>query len=749
MEGLGVAANVIAVVDLSTNVVTLCFQYSKEVASARANIERLHAQVKHLGTIVQAAQRLIEGPQGQSLSTSQKLIDIFHNYNVDLQKLKEKLEPTPKRSTIRRLGLRALKWPFSSKEVDQILSSLKRHEDTIHLGLQINQTFAIIKIQEEVKQLTIQAIENTTITRIPHRIIPFPPDPDFIHRPSIKKKSQLAIEFAHQIHTDKPDTSVFWVHSNSRATFEESYRTLADILALPRRHEKDVDILALICDRLQRDYVSPYVFFLNDRHNNISKQPLTSYLPKSIKGKILVTSRSLNAAKRLVGYSRSILRLSVIEEAQALKLLTKRLEGETDKATSIKLVRALDFIPLAVNQAAAYINRRSPRISVTSYLEKFRKSEKQKDSLLRSNKGDLSRHKGVSNSIVVTWQVTFEQVKREQPSAANLLSLISQFQAQNIPEYILRGYQDDKPPRNDNDAADIAAQTKGDNTDDTDDFENDIDTLRGYSLVTFPSAGFYEMHSLSTYQTLLPHIEALLRSEIKDKRDSLDRARLLIKATWFIRSLGPNHYLTLRARSYLSWTYWELVETTLSSMNILAIMFASQVLEVRKAKLGADHPDTLTSINNRTSTFRRQGRWEEAEALGVGVLETHKAKLGADHPQTVISIHNLASTFLIQILEAFESNKSNLDYTRKVKLGADHPVTLESMRSLAITWYDQGRQEDALDLMQDCLLLRQQKLGHAHADTQDVAATLQRWQTGRRANSLGLTSNCIVHTRSE
>jgi hypothetical protein len=140
MEGLGVAANVIAVVDLSTKVATLCFQYSKEVAGARADIERLHAQVEHLGAVVQAARLLIEGPRGESLTTSQKLVDIFHNCSVDLDKLKAKLEPNPKRSTMRRLGLRALKWPFSSKEIDQILSSLKRHEDTIHLGLQIDQT---------------------------------------------------------------------------------------------------------------------------------------------------------------------------------------------------------------------------------------------------------------------------------------------------------------------------------------------------------------------------------------------------------------------------------------------------------------------------------------------------------------------------------------------------------------------------------------------------------------------------------
>ncbi len=59
-----------------------------------------------------------------------------------------------------------------------------------------------------------------------------------------------------------------------------------------------------------------------------------------------------------------------------------------------------------------------------------------------------------------------------------------------------------------------------------------------------------------------------------------------------------------------------------------------QVMETRKTKLGADHPDTLTSMANLASTFWNQGRWEEAEKLFVQVMETRKTKLGADHPDT-------------------------------------------------------------------------------------------------------------------
>jgi hypothetical protein len=42
-----------------------------------------------------------------------------------------------------------------------------------------------------------------------------------------------------------------------------------------------------------------------------------------------------------------------------------------------------------------------------------------------------------------------------------------------------------------------------------------------------------------------------------------------------------------------------------------------QVIEANKTKLGVDHPNTLKSIGNLASTYRNQGRWQEAEQLEV------------------------------------------------------------------------------------------------------------------------------------
>lgn len=68
-------------------------------------------------------------------------------------------------------------------------------------------------------------------------------------------------------------------------------------------------------------------------------------------------------------------------------------------------------------------------------------------------------------------------------------------------------------------------------------------------------------------------------------------------------------------------------------------------METCKTKLGADYPSMLTSMANLASTYRDQGRWNDAEKLEVRVIETSKTKLGADHSDILTSMANLAFTW--------------------------------------------------------------------------------------------------------
>jgi hypothetical protein len=70
-----------------------------------------------------------------------------------------------------------------------------------------------------------------------------------------------------------------------------------------------------------------------------------------------------------------------------------------------------------------------------------------------------------------------------------------------------------------------------------------------------------------------------------------------------------------------------------------------QVMDMRKKLLGAEHPDTITSMANLASTYQNQGRWNEAEQLEIQVMDMRKKLLGAEHPDTLTSMANLASTY--------------------------------------------------------------------------------------------------------
>ena len=103
--------------------------------------------------------------------------------------------------------------------------------------------------------------------------------------------------------------------------------------------------------------------------------------------------------------------------------------------------------------------------------------------------------------------------------------------------------------------------------------------------------------------------------------------------------------------------------------------------------LGAEHPSTLASIANVALTYQSQGRWNEAEKLGIQVMEK-----------------------------------------RKTVLGAEHPDTLASMVDLAYTWKRQGSLLEALALLEESCLLSHKTLGSNHPRTRDAIYALDHWQ---------------------
>jgi hypothetical protein len=166
-------------------------------------------------------------------------------------------------------------------------------------------------------------------------------------------------------------------------------------------------------------------------------RPLVAYLPQCPHGSILITTRSRDMALKLVE-QRNIIEVEPMSKADALELFASKLGGDDSSDDATELVAALEFMPLAIVQAAAYISQRAPRYSVRDYLRDFQKSDRKRTSLLDREGGQLRRDREAKNSILITWQISFDYIREIRPSAADLLSLMSFFDRQGIPEDLLR-----------------------------------------------------------------------------------------------------------------------------------------------------------------------------------------------------------------------------------------------------------------------------------------------------------------------
>jgi hypothetical protein len=169
------------------------------------------------------------------------------------------------------------------------------------------------------------------------------------------------------------------------------------------------------------------------------KLSLSSLLPQSDNGAILVTSRSADVARRLVVRERDMVEIGAMTNNEATQLLQKKLRDAQQDGLA-QLVKALDCIPLAIIQAAAHMKRLRPRMPIMKYIVELRAVERRVQLLQNAA---MRRDEQALNSVLAMWQISFEHIRSKRPSAACLLSFMSFFDRQGIPEFMIRNYLDD------------------------------------------------------------------------------------------------------------------------------------------------------------------------------------------------------------------------------------------------------------------------------------------------------------------
>lgn len=462
-----------------------------------------------------------------------------------------------------------------------------------------------------------------------------------------------------------------------------------------------------------------------------------------------------------------------MEQKEAEALIEAKLGPQQEVYYIGELAIALECMPLAIVQATAYISRRAPHWSMQRYLEHFKQSDQRKAGLLQQEGGHLRRDGDSRKSILVTWQISFNHIQHVRPTAADLLSLMSFFDRQGIPESLLR---DRRRARTDRSVG--RSMT----------FDEDISILQEYSFVyTFENSHNFRMHRLvqlathnwlhvsmnyerwkqeflyrlsahlpppefqnwAEWQMLIPHarLGSTLRPETEES--ILDWADVLYLLGGYLWQTG-NGCDAERLLTIAMETQIEILgrdhEHSLDSMLQLALIYGlngqydakekleAEVLRTSKQQLGLDHPLTLQSRHNLSMTYTHQNRWEAAEKLQKESLKAHEQVFGPDRRETLEGIKGLA--LIYDVLGRSETAVGLLERVleaEKRSLGSNHRATLSTMHKLAIAYSSQGRLEAAKELYAKVTTGQQQVLGPDHPETLTSRHNLALlfWKQGR------------------
>jgi len=193
------------------------------------------------------------------------------------------------------------------------------------------------------------------------------------------RKSQIAIEYSYRLRCRIPGKWVFWVHVSNAAKAEQAYRDIATKVDLPGHDDPKVNILRLVLNWLSDEQNGTWLMILDNaddsgvfidqntsnpsyRSDSVYPGPcLMNFVPQVAHGAVLITSRNRTAAYALVGDYENIIKVDPLDKDKSLDLMKSKLKVDTVMEEDAKsLLKALEYVPLAITQACAYIKELNP-----------------------------------------------------------------------------------------------------------------------------------------------------------------------------------------------------------------------------------------------------------------------------------------------------------------------------------------------------------------------------------------------------
>ena len=183
----------------------------------------------------------------------------------------------------------------------------------------------------------------------------------------------------------------------------------------------------------------------NERENTTATvKTLARYLPINGPGIVLITTRDKRLGERLSSREHSV-KVGFMSATDSIELLrSKIVDADWNESDASKLIKELSYLPLAITQAAAFISENC--ITISDYLEQLYCGKEDMEELLLEHLEDSRRELDTENSVIRTWKLSFDQLSKTAPRAAEMLSLLAVLDLQGALQSLLRRNQETLTP---------------------------------------------------------------------------------------------------------------------------------------------------------------------------------------------------------------------------------------------------------------------------------------------------------------
>jgi AAA+ ATPase superfamily predicted ATPase len=259
-------------------------------------------------------------------------------------------------------------------------------------------------------------------------------------------KTQLLLEFIYRTREKHKNCTVNWIPATNMESLEQAYLEVARQLCVPGWQKDKANVKRLVQKHLSEENSGQWLLvfdnaddidmWISKSSSNQEFDNLTDYFPRSNRGKIMFTTRDRKIAVKLA--HSNILEVHEIAEDVATDLLENCLVDPAlvdNKPDTKALLNELTYLPLAIVQAAAYINENG--ITIADYLSLLRDQEEEMIDLLSEEFEDAGRYRNARNPVATTWLVSIEQIRHRDPLAAEYLSFMACVDSKDIPQSLL------------------------------------------------------------------------------------------------------------------------------------------------------------------------------------------------------------------------------------------------------------------------------------------------------------------------